>query len=482
MEIDDDCNNLIKHKSICSINHEIHTEGGSLWKDIRSIYKFKDVIGGGHFGTVRLAYKKSDDSKKLYAIKSISKKNINDKDLDEMIKEVDILSTIDHPNIIKFLETYNDEYYFHIVMEVAKGKDVFDKIVEEGVLTEDTVSHITYKVVSALIYCHSKGISHRDIKPENILFEHETNEGEIKIIDFGLSKKYHQQEKMQTVLGTPYYVAPEVLQGSYDERCDIWSVGAFIYIMLTGEPPFNGKNNNIIFKRIINEEVQYPPEKFKNISLEAIDLLKKCLVKDPSKRYTGEDVLKHIWFKNVYNEVHNMTKIDYSVLMNLKNFTFTSKFQKIVLKFLVNVLNDEEVEHLKIVFQAMDTDHTGALNKEEIAEGFRKVGLKITKDEVDEIITKSEDCEHGKINYSEFLYAAMDFKKNINKDMLISAFSYFDLDKTGQIGISDIEEAFLRSGKKIIDKEEIRQLIIEATNGKEESKITLDEFLNMFGY
>ncbi len=185
------------------IHNELHTQGGSLWKDIRSIYKFKDVIGGGHFGTVRLAYKKNIEPKKLFAIKSISKKNINEKDLEEMIKEVEILSTLDHPNIIKFMETYNDEYYFHIVMEVAKGKDVFDKIIEEGVLTEDTVAHITYKVLSALIYCHSKGICHRDIKPENILFEHQSNEGEIKLIDFGLSRKYNDQEKMQTVLGTP---------------------------------------------------------------------------------------------------------------------------------------------------------------------------------------------------------------------------------------------------------------------------------------
>ncbi len=462
--------------------HEIHTEGGSLWKDIRSIYKFKDVIGGGHFGTVRLAYKKTDESKKLFAIKSITKKNINDKDLEEMIKEVDILSTLDHPNIIKFLETYNDEYYFHIVMEVAKGKDVFDKIIEEGVLTEDTVAHIAYKVVSALIYCHSKGISHRDIKPENILFEHENNEGEIKIIDFGLSKKYNEQEKMQTVLGTPYYVAPEVLQGSYDERCDIWSVGAFIYIMLTGEPPFNGKNNNIIFKRILNEEVQYPPEKFQNISKEAIDLLKNCLIKDPAKRYTGDEVLKHVWFNKVYNEIHNKNKIDQSVLANLKNFSFPTKFQKMVLRFLINSLNEDEVDHLKTVFQAMDTDHTGALNKDEISEGFKKVGLKISKEEVEEIIKKTEDCEHGKINYSEFLYAAMDFKKLVDKEKLITAFSYFDLDKTGQIGINDIEEAYLRSGKKIKDKDEIKLLIVDATKGKEENKITLDEFLNMFGY
>jgi len=461
---------------------EIHTEGGSLWKDIRSVYKFKDVIGGGHFGTVRLAYKKNIDPKKYYAIKSISKKNITEKDLEEMIKEVDILATLDHPNIIKFHETYNDEYYFHMVMEVAKGKDVFDKIIEEGVLTENTVAHIAYKVLSALMYCHSKGICHRDVKPENILFEKETNEGEIKLIDFGLSRKYNAEEKMQTVLGTPYYVAPEVLQGSYDHKCDIWSVGAFIYIMLSGEPPFNGKNNNAIFKRILNEEVTYPPEKFKNVSKEAMEFMKACLVKSPTKRMDAQEALKHKWFGSVYNEIHNKNKLDINVMKNLKSFSFPDKFQKMVLKFLINQLNDKEVQHLREVFQAMDTDHTGALNSDEILEGFSKVGVKVSKEEVDEIITKVEDCEQGKINYTEFLLAAMDFKANVDKEKLITAFSYFDVDKTGQISSSDIENALLRSGKKIINHDEVNEIIKEATHGKESSKITLDEFLQMFGY
>jgi calcium-dependent protein kinase len=476
-----------KEKSTYEVNESnhhasLHTQGGSLWKDIRTIYKFKDVIGGGHFGTVRLEYKKNIEPKKLYAIKSISKKNISEKDLDEMIKEVDILATLDHPNIIKFHETYNDEYYFHIVMEVAKGKDVFDKIIEEGVLTEKKVAHITYKVLSALVYCHAKGISHRDIKPENILFENESNEGEIKLIDFGLSRKYNEEEKMQTVLGTPYYVAPEVLQGSYDQKCDIWSVGAFMFIMLTGEPPFNGKNNNIIFKRILNEEVSYPNDKFKNISPEAIDLLKHCLVKDPLKRITGEQALNHKWFANEYNEVHNKNKIDPEVLNNLKSFSFPDKFQKMVLKFLVNEMEPQELEHLREVFQAIDTDHTGALNKDELLQGFKKVGIEVKSEEIEQIISKAEDCEEGKINYTDFLVAAMDFKKNVDKEKLISAFSYFDIDKTGQISTSDIENAFLRSGKKVLDKLEVSHMIKNATHGKETNKITLEEFLDMFGY
>ncbi len=255
-----------------------------------------------------------------------------------------------------------------------------------------------------------------------------------------------------------------------------------MYIMLTGEPPFNGKNNNIIFKRILSEEVTYPIEKFKNISKEALDLLKKCLVKTPNDRLSGEEALSHPWFNKVYQEIHHKNKIDLQILNNLKNFSFSDKFQKMILKYVVNTMNDDDIDHLKEVFQAIDTNHTGCLNNEEISDAFKKVGVKISKEEVEEIINKIEDNDHGKINYSEFLLAAMDFKKNVDKEKLISAFSYFDIDKTGKIEIRDIEEAMLRSGKKILDKSELYALISNANKGKDTLSISLDEFLGMFGY
>ena len=474
---DQDNNNHQHHHNV-----EVHTKGGSLWKDIRSVYKFKEVIGGGHFGTVRLGYIKEDKNKKLYAIKSISKKNVSKDDLDEMIKETEILSSLDHPNIIKFHETYNDEYYFHLVMERARGKDVFDKIIDEGHLTEKIVSKIIFEVLNALVYCHEHHIAHRDLKPENMLFEDEKCIGEIKLIDFGLSAKYNDKEKMHYVLGTPYYVAPEVLKGSYDEKCDIWSVGAMVYIMLTGEPPFNGKTNQDIFKSILNNELKFPEEKFTEVSKCGIDFMKHCLIKDPVKRFCAEKALKHKWFESVNNEIHDKKHLDVDIMKNLKSFTCCDKFQKLVLKFITNSMKEKELLHLREVFQAMDTENHGYLDKSEIQDGFKKVGINISKNEVEDLVDKIEDWEHGKINYSDFITAAMDFKSNVSKEKLISAFSYFDFDKTGKISDTDIENALLRSGKKITNHTEVNEIIKEATRGKESNKITLEEYLNMFGY
>ena len=172
---------------------KIKTETGSLHSDIRKKYKFKDVLGGGNFGSVRLAYRKDIEPKKYYAVKSISKKNLSDSDLKGLIKEVEILSNLNHPFIAQFYETYQDKYYFHIVMELCTGKDLFSKIVQDGKISEHYVAEIIMKILSAITYCHSKQITHRDIKPENILFlTKEPNSG-IKLIDFGLSTKFNHK-------------------------------------------------------------------------------------------------------------------------------------------------------------------------------------------------------------------------------------------------------------------------------------------------
>lgn len=144
-------------------------------------------------------------------------------------------------------------------------------------------------------------------------------------------------------------------------------------------------------------------------------------------------------------------------------------------------MEEKELDHLREVFQAIDIDHTGAINRDELLECFKKAGIKTNSDEVDKMIKRIQDSQPGKIIYSEFLIAAMDIKKNVDKEKLISAFSYFDVDKTGLISTEDIENAFLRSGKKILDSEEIKSIIVEATKGKETTSISLDEFLNMFG-
>jgi calcium-dependent protein kinase len=464
-----------KHKKIV-----LKATGGSLNKDIRQYYKFKEVLGGGHFGTVRIGYKRDDDSKQFYAIKSISKKNLSKKDFEDLNKEVEILSLLDHPNIIKFYETYNDQYYFHIVMELCKGKEVFDKIIEEGHITEQKVAKYIYKVLSAISYCHSNGITHRDLKPENILFENSDGDAEIKLIDFGLSRKYDSKEKMHTILGTPYYVAPEVLKGDYDEKCDIWSIGALTYIMLSGDPPFNGNSNNEIFDKIMNSELTFQKDRWKNISKEAKDFVKKCMVKIPEGRFCAIKAIEHPWFQSILAQVHSSLNLSSDILENLRNFSSPQKLKKLVLKFLVNTLNDKEIKKLRKAFYAIDLDHTGLISKDELKKAFDVAGLKISEEELQKIIETANDGENGRMDYSEFLIASLNQKTFIDKEKLVSAFRYFDVDDSGYICSSDIKNAMLRSGKQIINTEEIDKIIEEVNQNNQ--KISINEFLKLFGY
>ena len=456
----------------------LQANGGSLYQDIRKIYKFKDVLGGGHFGTVRIGFKKSEEPRKFYAIKSISKKNLTEKDLQDLIREVEIISNLDHPNIIKFFETYHDEYYFHIVMELCKGKEVFDKIIEEESITEIKVAKIVYNVLSAIHYCHTNGISHRDIKPENILFESSDLDADIKLIDFGLSRKYNSNEKMHTILGTPYYVAPEVLKGDYDQKCDLWSLGAITYIMLCGEPPFSGKTNNEIFKKIINEEISFEKGKWKNVSIEAKNFIKDCMTKNPEKRITAIQAFEHPWFSSINEEVHS-SYLDKEILNNIKNFSSPQKFKKLVLKFMINFLSQKETKDLKKAFYAIDYDHTGKINIDELEKAFNHVNINVSQDELKKIIEYSDDHGNGRIEYTDFIVASINQKKFLDKDRLILAFKYFDVDDSGFIDDSDVKKAMLRSGKNIIHDEDVQKMLEEVTS-IDFPKISMGDFLKLF--
>jgi calcium-dependent protein kinase len=455
----------------------VKSKGGSLWEDIRKFFKFKEILSSGHFGTVRIATKRKDDIKKFYAIKSISKKNLTEQDLIKLMKEVEILSCLDHPNIIKFYETYQDQYYFHLVMELCTGKEVFDQILEEGYITEQRVAQIIYKVTSAICYCHFIGITHRDIKPENILFESSENDGEIKLIDFGLSRKYNKNEKMHTILGTPYYVAPEVLRGEYDQKCDVWSIGAICYIMLCGSPPFMGNNNNEIFQMILNGDLKFDENKWKNISSEAVDFINQCLNKNPEKRFSAQMALKHNWFKDVKEEVHSSVKLCKDILNNLKNYSVKWKLKKLVMKlFLVNFLTTNEMKKLRQSFQAIDFNNEGVITNKQFEIATQNAGVKLTEEEL-KLIFKNSD-ENGKINYSEFLIGSLNEKSFLDKDKLSLAFKYFDVDENSYIDCNDLKNVLLRSGKEIMNTEELENIIQEVSQNK--GKINFTEFLKMF--
>ena len=471
---------LISAKRLDSVLLEkpIETTAGSLLQDIRKIYKFKEVLGGGHFGTVRVAYKRKEEPRRYYAIKSISKKNLSPSDLEDLIKEVDIISGLDHPVIIDFYETYQDEFFFHIVMELCKGKEVFQKIASEGKIEEKKVAIVINKVLNAIAYCHSRGITHRDIKPENILFETNEQNSEIKLIDFGLSRKYSVDQKMHTILGTPYYIAPEVLKGNYDEKCDIWSIGALTYIMLSGEPPFKGKSNNEIFMKIIKDPIKFNPYKWNNLSENSKNFIKLCLNKDPNKRPNAVEALGHVWFNSI--EISSPKNITQDILNNIKNFSIKQQFKKIVLRYILSTLNETELKKYKRAFYAIDFKHNGTISKEELKRAFEIGKIEITDDNINKVFKLCDENQKGSLDYTDFLMCAYDKKYLLTETKLNLAFQYFDVDNSGIIEIHDVKDAMLRFGKNVVDSDDTKKLIMEITKDENVDSIILEQFVQMF--
>lgn len=368
-------------------------------KSLTDYYKVKAELGQGSYGKVfQVIHKESNQTR---ACKQLSHKQIEN--WEKFKLEISILAKMDHPNIIKLYEVFKDKRYVYLVMEECTGGELFDKIIEklehETIFTEKEAAKIFKQVMSAICYCHKEGICHRDLKPENLLLANKKDDL-IKVIDFGLSNifkdtKTGKETKMTSKVGTAYYVSPEVLKGNYDEKCDIWSAGVILYILLCGDPPFNGKNDDEIYKAIKKEKFGYTNPLWKNISKDATELINKMLSK-PETRPTAEEVLQDPWIKDLApNSSEIVLKLNPTVL---KQYMNTSKFKKAVITFICSRMKDEEVNNLKEIFVSMDTNGDGHLSLEEMKIGMTKIGLDVKS--IEELYSNMDTDKSGLVDYT----------------------------------------------------------------------------------
>jgi len=406
--------------------------------NISDKYEVVKGLGSGAYGKV--AEVRNKYTKQIFACKEIAKKRIID--INKFNTEIAIMIKADHPNIIKLYEIYQDNSHIDLIMEECKGGELFERIIRnienQKNYSEKIAAKIFKQIISAIAYCHSQGICHRDLKPENILFLSEEEDSPIKVIDFGLSKIFGEynniiNNEMTSIVGTAYYVSPEVLQGKYDEKCDIWSAGVILYIMLNGEPPFNGQNDNEIYRCISQKKYSFPDTNWKNISEDAKDLIKKMLC-EPEKRYTAQQVLNHIWIsKNAPNSKGNIINLNFK---HLKKYIYSSKIQKAVLIFIASRLHENEVNKLKQTFEEMDLNKDGTLTFDEFKTCLSKI---ILDDGSFETLFNAFDTDNsGKVAYTEFLAGLIDKNIYMKEDKLLDAFKLFDFDNDGKISKNEV--------------------------------------------
>lgn len=344
------------------------------------------------------------------------------------------------------------------------------------------------QMLSAINYCHGKRLVHCDLKPENILFESANAIGEnsnlIKIIDFGNSTFFNPNDKLTSKFGSAYYVAPEVLRGSYTEKCDIWSLGVILYVMLCGKPPFNGPNEHAILSKIVEGKFVMDGPDWAGVSSQAKDLISKMLTYDYTKRPGAQDCLKHSWFSCFQQAGEDEAKLSSQIgrrsLRNLRGFRAESELQEAILYYVTNQLaSKEEREDLMNTFLALDKDNDGKLTKQDLVQAYVQMGDDpvMVEQMVNEIILKIDKQDKGFIDYSEFVTTALSKRRLMTEDRLQAAFLLFGGETEGIIKLEHFKSVLGKGAFAAVDETLWMGLISNVAN--DAGEITFANFKSM---
>ena len=503
-------------------------------KNVYDIYEKIDKLGNGAFGVVyKVKRKNAGPNPIIRALKEISKESmINEQDGEELKNEIEILKNIDHPNIMKIYEFFEDEQNIYLINEFCGGGDVAEMNDTYGIFPEFLLKYIMSQVFLAISFLHSNKVLHGDIKRENIAFvyngklqtkkeikdffekifkdkeiQNELNEAdgtenlsdeshniikeltnyEVKILDFGSAKMKKIDKinkKLSGIIGTVHYCSPEVIKEKYDFECDEWACGIMMYILLTGVPPFDGNDEDEIFKNILNNEINFDNPHMKNVSDECKDLIKQLCNKNTNKRIKSQEALKHPFFKNGINFL-NLLKGVYSennkqlqriltnkTLKNKKN----SKFLEMVIAYIgLNFPDKEEAKKAKQIFLEISGGNKHFLiTKETFVSRFEKINKNLSKKEIEDLFDELDQNETGNIEYEEIIRGLSDRDKLLSDKNLEEAFKFFDKDNSGYITWDEIAEIIYPDGD--IPENIMKEFLEEIGENDGKVKIDFSEF------
>lgn len=406
------------------------------------------VIGAGGFGKVVVGTDKVMPKRRV-AIKKVIIPSSDPAAVANLRKEANTMKSLDHPNICKLFEYYETGNKVFFVMEYLEGGELFDRIMEQGDVTESLAAHVIRQAGSALGYAHTAKIAHRDMKPENIVFvDDDRDKNEIKIIDWGLSFHF-RTARMTSGVGSQTYVAPEVLdrglQSTYSEACDLWSLGVITYVMLTGKPPFWGRAENML-ANMKRETFPLDGDNFVDISNKAKDFIRKLLRYKPEQRMSVADILRDPWIKDTLQGQGGRapsTSSMVNVMNNLRHFTNKNHFYIVAMANVARNMDSHSVGKVHDVFKALDTNQDGMLSLEEMRGGFEQIygaGSEVAVN-IEELFSELDLDGSGTIDYTEFLAAGMGERVEQKEEILWAAFRQFDPSGQGKLRKDDISRA-----------------------------------------
>eukprot|EP00262_Sarcandra_glabra_P016328 TRINITY_DN528_c0_g1_i1.p1 TRINITY_DN528_c0_g1~~TRINITY_DN528_c0_g1_i1.p1 ORF type:complete len:547 (-),score=74.56 TRINITY_DN528_c0_g1_i1:533-2173(-) len=432
-------------------------------------------LGRGEFGITYLCTDR--ETKEELACKSISKKKLRTAvDVEDVRREVAIMSSLpDHPNIVKLRATYEDAEAVHLVMELCEGGELFDRIVARGHYTERAAASVVRTVAEVVRMCHKHGVMHRDLKPENFLFANKRESSPLKAIDFGLSVFFRPGERFSEIVGSPYYMAPEVLKRNYGPEVDIWSAGVILYILLCGVPPFWAETEQGVAQAILRGSIDFKRDPWPRVSDNAKSLVKQMIEPDPKRRLTAQQVLDHSWVQNA-KKAPNVPLGDI-VRARLRQFSGMNRLKKKAVRVIAEYLLVEEVEVIRDMFKLMDTDNNGKITFEELKAGLQKVGSQLAEPEMQLMMEAADVDGDGTLDYGEFVAVTIHLQRMENDEHFRKAFMFFDKDSSGYIEINELRES-LANDTGQIDDEVLNDIVREVDTDKD-GRISYEEFVAM---
>jgi calcium-dependent protein kinase len=468
-----------------------------------NVYKYYEVVknlGEGSLGAVRSARKKtvggsaytntkqygifavkrkegplvstSSEHQREYALKSIQLGRVSTEFLDEMRNEIDILRTLDHPNIVKAYEVFETKRQIHIVMDLCAGGDLYTR----GPYSEKQSAAIVGKILSGVAYMHSKNVCHRDLKFENIMWESKDKEAEIKLIDFGLSKKYLPGRYMSEGVGTIYTMAPQVLKGVYTEKADLWSIGVITYMLLSSTKPFYHRKRRYMIDRILRCDYNFHGKQWEGVSQSARDFVAALLKLNPNERLTAQQALDHDWLKNSFalsDRRPDEAEME-NIAGHITNYGKAGEMKKLALIVMAHKSSTDDIMKLRKAFDQYDSSNDGEVTLSEFRLELSKQGT-YSDEEIEKMFASVDVNKEGTISYVEFLAATLEAHGHIEEDRLAEAFDRIDSDDTGYISRKNLEGML---GKEFTE-ERVDKLLAECDENND-GRIDFNEFYRAF--
>lgn len=410
-------------------------------KKFVDVYTVGACLGTGSFGEVKKVVHKVTGQER--AVK-VFLKDLNSAASYRTTKnEIEILRRLNHPAIIKLYEYFEDDRKLYLVLEKCNGGELFDQISQKKTLNEGISAKICKQLFSAVLYLHENFIVHRDIKPENIMLEDSDDILNIKLIDFGTATVFNRKAKLTSLTGSTYYISPEVIEGSYNEKCDMWSCGVILYILLSGCPPFPGNSDEQILDRIRIGKYSFQGAVWDQVSNEAKDLIKKLLCPE-MLRLSAFEALSHPWIQSNGNYPLPSPETITNLISNLQVFQSLNKLRDAINTFITSqVISLQETKDIREMFKAIDTNGDGKLSKQEMVNGFvANNDIEDQEKYIEKIMQEVDSDGNGYIDYNEFIKATISEKTLYSRENIKKTFDMFDLDGSSKISSAELQKIF----------------------------------------